>query len=116
MQINKFLFFLFLLLFNCQDQETTFTPNEPIDNNNNVTLEGLGRGLFYQTFNEKIIPIYYYIPNNVSSNTPVVFNIHGGGRSGESTRNMMESKADQYGFIIIAPEFSNFNFFWWRWF
>ena len=62
MHINKFLFFLLLLLFNCQDQETSFTPNEPIDNN--VVLEELGQGLFYQTFNEKIIPIYYYIPNN----------------------------------------------------
>ena len=111
MKISRFLFFLLLLLFNCQDQETTFTPNEPIDNNNNnILLEDLGRGLFYQTFNEKTIPIYYYIPNNVSSSTPVVFNIHGGGRDGESTRNMMESKADQYGFIIIVPEFSNINF------
>jgi len=92
MHINKFLFFLLLLLFNCQNQETTFTPNEPIDNNNSVVLENLGAGLFYQTFNEKVIPIYYYIPNNVNSSTPVVFNIHGGGRDGESTRNMMEVK------------------------
>ena len=112
MHINKFQFFLLLLLFNCQDQETSFTANEPIDNNNNnnVVLEDLGRGLFYQTFNEKIIPIYYYIPNNVNSSTPVVFNIHGGGRDGESTRNMMEDKADQYGFIIVVPEISNVNF------
>ena len=109
MHINKFLFFLLLLLFNCQDQETSFTPNEPIDNNN-VLLEDLGRGLIYETFNEKTIPIYYYIPSNVNSSTPVVFNIHGGGRDGESTRNMMEGKADQYGFIIVAPEISNINF------
>ena len=40
----------------------------------------------------------------------MVFNIHGGGRDGESTRNMMEDKADQYGFIIVAPEISNVNF------
>ena len=112
MHINKFLFFLLLLLFNCQDQDTTFTPNEPINNNNNnVVLEDLGRGLIYQTFSEKTIPIYYYIPSNVNSSTPVVFNIHGGGRDGESTRNMMEGKADQYGFIIVRDIVINRNDF-----
>ena len=112
MHINKFLFFLLLLLFNCKDQETSFIPNEPIDNsnNNNIVLEDSGSGLLYQTYNEKIIPIYYYIPNNINSNTAVLFNIHPSARNGEQIRDFTINKAEEYNFIIISPEFSEAHF------
>ena len=86
------------------------------DPDKEVPIDNLskGKGLFRYIYNEtnftKTINIYYYIPVNKTSTTPIVFVFHGNGRNAKDYRNAMIAKADEFGFIAIVPEFSEQNF------
>jgi pimeloyl-ACP methyl ester carboxylesterase len=75
-------------------------------------LKGTGDLTFttYAPFSNQPIEIYYHIPENTNSNTPIIFIFHGGGRNAEEYRNASISKANEYGFIAVIPEFSNASF------
>lgn len=102
--------FLTALVFSCSQND---------DNNNNLPNPDfnettIGTGFFeynYQigSFN-KIMRIYYYIPDNKTVSTPILFVFHGTGRNAKDYRNAMQSKANQFNFIVLAPEFSIQNF------
>lgn len=74
----------------------------------------LGSGVFKYNYNatgiNKDLDIYYFIPQNKTAITPILFVFHGTQRNAKDYRNAMLDKAEQYGFIIIAPEFSEQNF------
>lgn len=105
-----FILFLFLILsFNsCSSDENSDNQQLIIDNLSS------GSGLFNYNYNSnsynKSLKVYYYIPNNKSSTTPIFIVFHGTNRNAEEYRNAMIEKANTYGFIIIAPEFSEQNF------
>jgi hypothetical protein len=73
-----------------------------------------GAGFFeysdYTPFNGRVLKIYYYIPLNVNTNSEILFVFHGNGRNAKDYRDAMITKADQYNFIVITPEFSIDNF------
>lgn len=62
--------------------------------------------LFVDTNSNKNIPIYYYVPENSNTNTPIVMVFHGAGRNAKDYRNALMKKANEYKFIVIAPEFT----------
>jgi len=90
---------------NQEDDPIAITPNEDLPQ---------GTGVFNYTYNalnwSKILKVYYYSPQNRTPTTPIVFVFHGTGRNAKDYRDAMISKADQYGFLVIAPEFSEQNF------
>lgn len=108
---NCLMRFLFILIglysfISCSDNSES-TNNEPIIPNEFFTGSGF---LEYLDFQSLTIKTYYYIPTFVTTNTPIVFVFHGAGRNAKDYRNAMIAKANEYNFIVIAPEFSITNF------
>ena len=75
-------------------------------------ITGTGKFTYtnYTPFENKPIECYYHIPNNVMANSPVVVLFHGAGRDADNMRDYLIDKANQKGFIVLSPEFSN-NYF-----
>ncbi len=73
-----------------------------------------GSGLFEYTYQvagfSKTLKVYFFIPENKTASTPILFTFHGTERNAIDYRNTMVSDATTKGFIVIAPEFSNQNF------
>ena len=73
-----------------------------------------GSGVFeydgYAPFGDKIIKVYYHIPENTDATTPILFVFHGASRNASDYRGAMVSKSNQHKFIVIAPQFSSSNF------
>ena len=70
-----------------------------------------GTGVFtysdYPPLADKPLRVYYHIPAQASNSTPILFVFHGGDRNGAAYRDEMIAEADQYGFMVFAPEFSS---------
>lgn len=101
--------FFTTFLFHCSgDDSSTDIENPFIDNLSQ------GSGMFEFTYDptgfNKTLKVYYYIPVNKTATTPILFVFHGGGRNAKDYRNAMQSKAEEFGFIVITPEFSIQNF------
>lgn len=61
------------------------------------------------------IPVYYYLPNKLNSNTQIVFAMHGEKRNAKDYRNdwrkIYSSNSDsQPNFILLAPQFAQKDF------
>lgn len=80
----------------------------------NLDSQTTGSGFFnftdYQPFQNKPIKVYFYIPKNSNSNSSIVFIFHGTDRNAKDYRDATISKANQYNFIVMVPEFSNTYF------
>jgi pimeloyl-ACP methyl ester carboxylesterase len=61
----------------------------------------------YEPLKDKPITIFYYIPvrGNIKK-MPVLFSMHGAERSGAIQRNAWKHFAEDYGFIVLAPQYS----------
>lgn len=72
----------------------------------------VGTGFFNYTVSmeDKPIKVYFHIPQNANPNSPLVFVFHGNGVNAKDYRDAIIAKANQYGFVAIAPEFSNTYF------
>lgn len=53
------------------------------------------------------LTVYYHLPRNATDNSPIVFALHGLSRQGANVRNAWAPNAEQYGFILITPQFDN---------
>ena len=108
----KYYFFIMLVFFLTACSKEEGTNNADIS----TTLDNLstGSGLFSYTYEvvsfSKTINVYYYIPPTKTETTPILFVFHGTDRNAKDYRNAMLAKAEQLGFIVIAPEFSEQNF------
>jgi pimeloyl-ACP methyl ester carboxylesterase len=82
----------------------------PVD----VTPQTVGSGFFnYEVLidsNPIIMKVFYHVPENVTTQSKVLFIFHGNDRNANDYRNAMISKSEQYNFIAITPEFSISNF------
>ena len=58
----------------------------------------------------KSINIYYHIPDGNIKNMPVQIIMHGMNRNGDKYRDDWKKLADKYGFIVLAPQFSEDEF------
>ena len=95
---------LILLLFNsCDNNEALVKPT-------NIQI-GTGTGSFifndYAPFINKPIEVFYHIPQNSNNNHPILISLHGSNRNGSNHLNSMISKSEQYGFILVVPEFKD---------
>ncbi len=56
------------------------------------------------------ITVWYHRPASAGADAPVVFVMHGAGRSGESYRKAWIPFAEKGGFVLLVPEFSRKEF------
>lgn len=73
-----------------------------------------GAGMFeitcYAPLADKPLNLWYYIPTNGNiKKMPVLFSMHGAERSGRTQRGAWRNLAEEYGFIVLAPEFLHAN-------
>ena len=95
---------LILIIFNgCDNNEALLKPT-------NIQI-GTGTGSFifndYSPFVNKPIEVFYHIPQNSNNNHPILISLHGSNRNGSNHLNSMISKSEQYGFILVVPEFKD---------
>lgn len=64
----------------------------------------------YLPFAQKPVKCFYHVPEGSGVSTPVFMVVHGAGRNGSALRNALISAADQKGFIVLAPQFSQTYF------
>jgi pimeloyl-ACP methyl ester carboxylesterase len=107
--IKPIFYFVLLGLVSCSN-DSGVSNIEASDLNEQTTGSGFFNFTAYQPFLEKPIKVYYYIPENINANTPLLFIFHGTGRNARDYRDAVISKANQYNFIVMAPEFSNSYF------
>ena len=55
----------------------------------------------------KTIDIYYHIPEGDVRHMPVLIVMHGMGRNADGYRDHWKKQADQYGFIVLTPHFTD---------
>lgn len=60
----------------------------------------------YAPLKDKPIQLFYHIPANATNLTPILFVLHGTDRDAKFSRDAMIANANKFGFIIIAPQFS----------
>jgi predicted esterase len=61
----------------------------------------------YAPLTNKPIEVFYHIPENATSSTPILIVYHGTGRDGENNRNLLVQESNAFGFIVLVPEFSS---------
>ncbi len=64
----------------------------------------------YTPLQNKPIQLFYHIPANATNQTPILLVFHGTDRNARYSRDVMINNANQFGFIIIAPEFTDQHF------
>lgn len=106
------LLFLTATIFTNCDKTPEPTPSEgnPLD-----TTQFTGTGSFtYEpttgAFAGVDIPVYFHIPQDAHSKSPILFLFHGNSRDAEPSRNALLSAANSHGVILLAPEFSKSDF------
>lgn len=67
---------------------------------------GPGQYVFQDSETGKAITVWYLKPASFSKASPVVMVLHGVNRNAKSYRDSWEAYAEDYGFMILAPEFS----------
>ncbi|MEC9465378.1 MAG: hypothetical protein VX834_06320 [Myxococcota bacterium] len=91
-----------LYLFGCD-------PNNYIEPETDTPLL-VGKGVFsfqeYAPLANKPINVFYYVPSTATPSSEVVFIIHGNNRNAEDYRDAWVTKAEEYGLVIVAPEFN----------
>ncbi len=60
------------------------------------------------------VTIHYYRPHNFKNTSPVIFVLPGGGRNGDDYRDSWIKKAEDYGVLVLSPEYNEKNYpeFW----
>lgn len=98
-----------VLIYNCSSDDS-FSEVE------NLVIDNLtrGAGVFNFNYNQSnlnlTIKVFYYIPENKTATTQILFVFHGAGRNARDYRDAVQAKAEQFGVIVLAPEFSIQNF------
>ncbi|MFL2623025.1 MAG: hypothetical protein ACJ0P6_00780 [Flavobacteriaceae bacterium] len=110
MKYVKIILLLSFTIFIDCDDGSNINENTPIEHTENLTGSGYFEYSDYTPFADKTLKIHYYIPNNTTSSTKILFVFHGNGRNAMDYRDAMISKSNQYNFIVVAPEFSSTNF------
>lgn len=64
----------------------------------------------YEPLASKQLRLFYYVPEGITAESPIVFIFHGAERNAIDYRNAVVSKAAQYKFIAVVPEFSEADF------
>lgn len=106
----RYLFFvLFFLALSC-DSPSEVETNAPSTIDENTRGAGVFEFENYEPFQNKELLIHYFIPDNVSSNSEILFVFHGNSRNAVQYRNNWIDKANERGFIVLVPKFSTVDF------
>lgn len=99
---QRLLVLLLAISFAACDDPVIIPPDDP-------DFEGTGVFTYtdYLPLSSKPIRVFYHIPAHTDNATPMLFLFHGGDRNAAAYRNAMISAADQYGFMVFAPEFNS---------
>ncbi len=62
------------------------------------------------SLSNKIIEVFYHIPDGEINNIPILFSFHGGSRNAIDYRDAWINMANENGFMVFAPKFDNFYF------
>ena len=69
-----------------------------------------GAGRFEIQHDGRTLPVWYFLPENVKADAPVLIVMHGVNRDADRYRNDWMPHAQRYGLILAAPEFSQKDF------
>ncbi len=69
-----------------------------------------GAGRFELQHDGVALPVWYYLPEKIGPDTPILIAMHGVNRDADRYRDEWTPHAQKYGFILVAPEFSNKDF------
>lgn len=101
---RSFRFFFLLLATACYKNEGPTTPAPG-------SLQTYGTGVYTFTWSpeqsDRPVKVYYHIPDQALSNSPVMMVFHGAGRDALPTRDALRSLAEEKGCILLVPEFSD---------
>jgi hypothetical protein len=109
MQQRVFILFLFFI---------SHLVNVSCDNNNSnllaekVRIEGTSSFDFNQhpLVSERPLRVYYHIPPNLETNSPVLLVFHGNGRNAEYSRDVLIAEANRKRIAVLVPEFTQEQF------
>jgi hypothetical protein len=100
-------YFLMYVIISCKEEAQQL----PVEENPAApaNIKGTADITFdeYLPLKDKPIQLFYHIPANATVVTPILFVFHGLDRDAKYSRDAMIGNADKYGFIIIAPQFSD---------
>jgi poly(3-hydroxybutyrate) depolymerase len=99
--ILALLFLVFLVLANTKEAELTTPSGEK---------SGILPFAAGPDFQNKVIPVHYYVPAGDPAAMSVQIVLHGASRNADEYLDAWKIKADKYGIIILAPEFSKKQF------
>lgn len=113
----KYFVFAFVLLFcsGCSGNDKNETPGPSVEIPDIEFKDGVfekrGSGSFvytgYKPLSDKPITLYYYIPTRGDiEEMPVLFSMHGAERSGTTQRDAWKYFAEEFQFVVLAPEYS----------
>ena len=81
------------------------------ENPDPTDLQTYGSGDYTYTWSPQLadrpVQVYYHIPAQAHSGSPVLLVFHGAGRDAEPSRNDLRELADEKGFVLLVPEFSD---------
>ena len=69
-----------------------------------------GAGRFEFRRSTMTIPVWYFLPEKLSPQSPVLFVMHGVGRDANRYRDEWKEHAEKHHFILVVPEFSEAAF------
>ncbi|MBB3231291.1 alpha/beta hydrolase [Halomonas stenophila] len=67
--------------------------------------EGEGRFGYSLPGSDQQLDVYTYLPDDMTPKSPIVMVMHGSGRNAQYNRDAWAERAEEYGFVVIAPEF-----------
>jgi poly(3-hydroxybutyrate) depolymerase len=91
---------------------TTFPPDAPISRNDlwrKIEPPKLDEFTFTE-WDGPAIRVFYYRPQDLPADAPVMFVLHGVNRDADRYLLQWKAHADQHGFLLIVPDFSQENF------
>lgn len=85
---------------------------DSINTSSEITLAGTGSFIFnsYQPLANKPVKVFYHIPDNASSSSPILFILHGGQRDGMASRDQLITHANAHNCILVCPEFTQAHY------
>ena len=86
--------------------------NAPITSDSDPSITGTSSFVFdsYLPFADKPMNVFYHVPENINTQTPILFVLHGSGRNAAQYRDAFINKSEQLGFIVVVPEFNDIDF------
>ncbi|MEM6801516.1 MAG: alpha/beta hydrolase [Bacteroidota bacterium] len=99
------LFSIVLVFMACEEETPPPDPSPPVEQG---IRKGAGDFIYrgYQPLANKPLKVWYYAPEDEMADLEIVCVMHGAARNGRDYRDSWISLANQYKFLLLAPEFS----------